>query len=137
MYEVPRCAGPGCGRPLTRLGTGRRPKYCGQNCRKAAQRERERQAEAERRRTVQLAEAKATVARLRRPLEEAGFRTVADHAADVYACACDPGLPPADLDRTIAYLHLAADALAVLARDYRHAAGEAARLSPAAGPPVR
>ena len=124
-------------RPLTRLGTGRRPKYCGQNCRKSAQRERDRQAEAGWRRAVQFAEAKATVARLRHPLEEAGFRTVADHAADVYACACDPGLPPADLDRAIAYLHLAVDELAVLARDYRHAADEAARLSPAAGPPVR
>ena len=129
MYEVPRCAGPGCNRPLTRLGTGRRPKYCGPNCRKAAQRERDRLAEAGQKRAAHLAEAKATVARLRRPLKEAGFRTVADHAADVYACACDPALPPADLDRAIAYLRLAADELAVLARDYRHAADEAARLS--------
>jgi hypothetical protein len=69
------------------------------------------------------------VVRLRRPLEEAGFRTGPDHAADVYACACDPGLPAADLDRALAYLRLAVDELAVLARDYRHAAGGAARLS--------
>ena len=113
----------------TRLGTGSRPKYCGQNCRKAAQRERDRQAEAERQRAAQFAEAKATVVRLRHPLEEAGFRTVADHAADVHACACDPGLPPTDLDRAIAYLHLAADELAALARGYRLAADESARLS--------
>jgi hypothetical protein len=73
------------------------------------------------------------VARLRRPLQEAGFQTVADHAADVYACACDPALPPADLDRAIAYLRLAVDELAVLACDYRHAADEGARLSRAAG----
>ena len=78
---------------------------------------------------MQLAEAKATVARLRRPLEEAGFRTVADHAADVYARACDPALPPDDLDRAIAYLRLAVDEFAAVAGDYRHAADEAARLS--------
>ena len=129
MYEVPRCAGPDCNRPLTRLGTGRRPKYCGPNCRKAAQRERDRQAEAGQRRAVQLAEAKATMARLRRPLEEAAFHAVPDWSADAYASACDPGLPPADLDRSLAQLRLAVDELAVLAGDYRQAAREAARLT--------
>jgi len=129
MYEVPGCAGPGCGRPMTRLGTGRRPRYCGPNCRKAAQRERDRQAGAERRRAVQLADATATVARLRRPLEEAGFRLVADAAANVYASAADPGLDVADLDQSLAQLRLAVDELAALARDYRHAADAAAWLS--------
>lgn len=123
MYEVPRCAGPGCGRPMTRLGTGRRPRYCGPNCRKAAQRERDRLAGAEQRRAVQLADATATVTRLRRPLEEAGFRTSV-RAANVYAAAADP-VDVADLDQSLAQLRLAVDELAVLARDYRHAADEA------------
>ncbi len=122
MYDVARCAGPGCGRPLTRLGTGRRPKYCGQNCRKAAQRERDRIAEAERQRVVQFAAAKANTARLRRPLKEAGFRDVADHAALVVSCATDSDRPRRELDQAVAGLHRAAANLASLARQYREAA---------------
>ena len=122
MYDVARCAGPGCGRPLTRLGTGRRPKYCGQNCRKAAQRERDRVAEAERERAELLAAARAANARLRRPLEEAGFRDVADHAALAVSCATDPDRPRRELDQAVADLHHAAANLASLARQYREAA---------------
>ena len=123
------CAGPDCRRKVEPRQTGRPARYCSASCRQAAHRARVRAAEDAAARAAQLAEAKATTARLRRPLEEAGFRTVADHAANVYASACDPGLPPADLDRAVAQLHLAAEELAVLARDYRHAADEAARLS--------
>lgn len=129
MCEVPRCAGPDCNRPLTRLGTGRRPKYCGDRCRKAAQRERGRQAEAGQRRAAQLAEAKATMARLAKPLNDAAFRTAADQAASVYSCANDPELTPADLDQAIARARLAVDELAVLARDYRRAADQSSNLS--------
>jgi hypothetical protein len=71
MSDVIRCAGPGCDKPLTRLATGRPPKYCGPNCRKAAQRARDRAAEAGRRRALLLAEAQAAAAGSWRPLEEA------------------------------------------------------------------
>ena len=79
--DVDQCAGPGCARPLNRPATGRPAKYCGDNCRQAAHREKVRAAQAERERAEQLAAAKAATARLWRPLEEAGFHDVAGHAA--------------------------------------------------------
>jgi hypothetical protein len=127
--NVNRCANPDCRAVIEPRPTGRPARYCGAACRQAAHRGRVRAAEDAAERAARLAGAKATVARLRRPLEEAGFRTVADHAANVYASAADPGLDVADLDQSLAQLRLAVEELAVLARDYRHAADAAAWLS--------
>jgi hypothetical protein len=128
---VARCAGPGCGRPLARKATGRPPKFCSGNCNKAAQRARARAAEAERARAAQLAVARAAADRLRRPLEEAGFRTVAEAAALVVSCAADQDRPRAELDQAVTRLLGAAGDLAGIAREFRAAADLAARLSPA------
>lgn len=122
MNDVLRCAGPGCARPLNRPATGRPAKFCGDNCRQAAHREKVRAAQAERERAEQLAAAKATTTRLWRPLEEAGFHDVADHAALVMSCAADPDRPRRELDQALADLHHATANLASLARQYRDAA---------------
>jgi hypothetical protein len=119
---VARCAGPGCGRPLARAATGRPARYCGDNCRQAAHREKVRAAQAEQERAGRLAAAKAATARLWRPLEEAGFHDVADHAALVVSCATDPARPRRELVQAVADLHHAATHLASLARQYREAA---------------
>ena len=122
MDDVVRCAGPGCGRPLNRPATGRPARYCGGNCRQAAHREKVRAAQAERDRADQLAAAKAATARLWRPLEEAGFHDVADHAALVVSCATDPARPRRELDQAVADLQLGVANLASIARQFREAA---------------
>jgi hypothetical protein len=78
-------------------------------------------AQAERERAERLAAAKATTARLWRPLEEAGFHDVADRAALVMSCAADPDRPRRELDQALADLHHATATLASLARQYRDA----------------
>src|SRR5260370_38605162 len=118
---VARCAGPGCGRPLARAATGRRARYCGDNCRQAAHRAKARAAEEAAARAARLAEAKATTAPLWRPLEEAGFRAVAEHAARVLSCAADPGRPRRELHQALAGLRPAAAHLASIARQCRRA----------------
>jgi len=130
---VVRCAGPGCGRPIGRAATGRPARYCGDNCRQAARRARVRAEEEGAARAARLAEARATTVRLQRPLEAAGFRDVAEHAALVASCATDPGRPRRDLDQAISGLHQAAAVLAGLARQYREASDLARELG---GPPV-
>jgi hypothetical protein len=129
-----RCAGPGCLRTLGRAATGRRARYCGPNCRQAARREKVRAAEETAARAARLADARATAARLSGPLEETGFRTVADLAALVYAAAADPGRPRADLDQAIRDLDHATGRLAGIAREYRDAADLARHLDPAGSP---
>ncbi len=62
--------------------------------------------------------------RLWRPLEEAGFHDVADHAALVVSCATDPARPRRELDQALAGLHHAAANLASLVRQYREAADQ-------------
>jgi len=121
VNDVVRCAGPGCARPLNRPATGRPAKYCGDNCRQAAHREKVRAAQAERERAGQLAAAKATTARLWRPLEEAGFHDVADHAALVVSCAADPDRPRREYDQALADLHHATAILASIAGQVRDA----------------
>jgi hypothetical protein len=101
MDDAARCAGPGCGRALDRAATGRRALYCGQNCRQAARRARARAEEEAAARAARLAEAKATASRVWRPLEEAGFRTVADLAALVLATAADHERPRAEMDQAV------------------------------------
>ena len=129
MNDVVRCGGPGCARPLNRPATGRPAKYCGDNCRQAAHREKVRAAQAERDRAERLAAAKAATERLWRPLAEAGFRDVAEHAALVLSCAADPARPRRELDQAVAGLHHAAANLASLARQYREAADLARELA--------
>ena len=70
----------GCGKPIKRRPTGRPARYCSDNCRVAAYRDRARQAEAarladeERQRQARLAElARRRAAGLWRPLEEAVY----------------------------------------------------------------
>jgi hypothetical protein len=130
MHEVVRCAGPGCNRPLTRLGTGRPPKYCGPNCRQAAKRARDRAAEAERQRALRLAEAKATAARTWRPLEEIS-REAEELAAAVLAYAA--GGDRRDLTAKLAELHGAVGQLERLAMTYFDAAELAGQLQAAQG----
>jgi hypothetical protein len=129
---VARCAGPGCGQPVTRAATGRPARYCGGNCRQAARRARVRAGEEAAARAARLAGAKATTARLWRPLEAAGFRDVGEHAALVVSCAADLARPRADLDQAIRELHQAAADLTAMARDYRAAADLARQLGPGA-----
>jgi hypothetical protein len=128
-----RCAALGCGRAVTRAATGRPARYCGDNCRQAARRARVRAEEEAAARAARHAEARATTARLQRPLEAAGFRDVAEHAALVAACATDPVRPRRDLDQAISSLHQAAAVLAGLARQYREASDIAAELAEGAG----
>lgn len=78
-------------------------------------------------RAARLPEARAVQAGLLRPLQAAAFNTVPNHAADVFACANDPGIPAAELGQAIAKLYAAAEELAELARTYRDAADEAAQ----------
>lgn len=119
---VARCAGPGCGLPLTRAATGRPARYCGDNCRQAAHREKARAAETTAARAAQLHQARATLDRLWRPLEVAGFRDVGEHAALVVSCAADLDRPRGELDQAITGLHQAVAHLAGIARQYRAAA---------------
>ncbi len=128
-----RCAGPGCGRPLARAATGRPARYCGNNCRQAARRARVRAEEEAAARAARLGQARADTARLRAPLEAAGFRDVAERAALVASCATDPGRPRRELDQAIGGLHQAAAVLAGLARQYREASDLVRELG---GPPV-
>jgi len=129
MDDVARCAGPHCGRPLARAATGRRALYCGQNCRQAARRARIRAAEEAAARAARLAGARATTARLRRPLETAGHHDVGELAGTVVAAA-SPGRPRSELEQAIRDLHQAAAHLASMARDYRAAADLARQLDP-------
>jgi hypothetical protein len=130
MDEVVRCAGPECNRPLMRLGTGRPPKYCGPNCRKAAQRARDRVAEVERQRVLKLAGAKSTAARSWRPLEEISHEAE-DLAAAVLAYAA--GGDRADLVGKLAEFREAAWQLEDLAMTYFDAAELAKQLEAAPG----
>jgi hypothetical protein len=126
---VARCAGPGCGRPLARAATGRPARYCGDNCRQAARRARVRAEQEAAARAARLGQARAATARLRRPLEAAGFRDVAERAALVLSCATDSGRPRRELDQAISGLHQAAAGLASLARQYREASDLARELA--------
>jgi hypothetical protein len=126
--DFPRCAGPYCRRPLTRAATGRRPLYCGPNCRQAARRARVRAEEEAAARAARLADAKATASRLFRPLEETGFHTVADLAALVFAAAADPERPRAELDQAVGDMLAQASELAHLACRYRDASDLARQL---------
>lgn len=119
---VTRCAGPGCGRPLARAATGRPARYCGDNCRQAARRARVRAEQEAAERAARLDQARATTARLWRPLEAAGFCDVGEHAALVVSCAADPARPRREFDQAIARLHQAVAHLAGLASQYRDAA---------------
>ena len=136
MDDVARCAGPGCGRPLTRPGTGRPASYCGPNCRQAAHRERVRQAEAERQRRVQLAEARAAAARSWRHLEEDATEA-ADLAGAVVAYAA--GTSRHDLVIKLAEFREAGRRVEDLALAYFDATARAAQLAgqPGAGTPAR
>jgi hypothetical protein len=125
MDEVARCAGPGCNKPLTRLGTGRPPKYCGPNCRKAAQRERDRAAEAQRQWARRLADAKGTAAAAWRPLEETA-REAEELAGAVLAYAA--GSDRVDLAAKLAEWHETAGQLEQLAITYFDATELAGRL---------
>ena len=88
---APRCEYRPCSRVLERAATGRPPRYCGPNCRQAAHRERVRQAEEAAAAAAELAEARATSARLWPQLEEASL-DVAETATAVlsYAAYEDP-----------------------------------------------
>jgi hypothetical protein len=126
--DFARCAGPYCGRPLARAATGRRPLYCGPNCRQAARRARVRAEEEAAARAARLADARVTASRLFRPLEEAGFHTVADLAALVFAAAVDPERPRDELDQAVGDMLAEASELALLARRYRDASDHARQL---------
>jgi hypothetical protein len=127
--DVARCAAPYCGQPLTRAATGRRPRYCGPNCRQTARRARVRAEEEVAARAAQLAEARATTARLWRPMEAAAFHDVPDLAALVLSCAADLDRPRAALHDAIGQLDDAAAGLARMAREYRNATELARRLA--------
>lgn len=79
-------------------------------------------------RAARLADARATASRLFRPLEEAGFHTVADLAALVFAAAADHARPRAELDQAAGDMLAAASELAILARRYRDASDLARQL---------
>lgn len=127
--DATRCAGPGCRAALAAPATGRRPRYCGPNCRQAARRARVHAEEEAAERAARRAEASATASRLWRPLEEAGFHTVADLAALVVACAADETRPSAELDQAVSDMMEAAEELGDMASQYRAAADLARRLT--------
>lgn len=131
MDESLRCEGPGCDQTLTRAATGRPAKFCGPNCRKAAQRQRDRAAEAERQHARQLAEARATAAGVWRPLEETAHE-VGEIAGAVFAYAA--GGNRADLAGKLREFRLAAGQLEVLAVTYSDASARAAQLAGEASP---
>jgi uncharacterized Zn finger protein (UPF0148 family) len=134
VNDVLRCAGPGCSRPLVRLGTGRPPRYCGPNCRKAAQRARDRAADNDRQRAEQLAGAQETAARTWRPLEEAS-RDTEELAAAVLSYAA--GADRRDVAAKLAELHQAVRQLEHLAMTYVDATELARRLKePRETPPA-
>jgi uncharacterized Zn finger protein (UPF0148 family) len=124
--DVVQCAGPGCGQPLTRLATGRPARYCGPNCRKAAQRDRDRQAEAARQRAAQLAAARAAAARSWRQLEEDAHET-GDLAAAIVAYAA--GQDRRDLTVKLAEFRDTARRVEALAIEYFDATALTARLT--------
>jgi hypothetical protein len=134
VHDAARCAGPGCGKPLTRLATGRPARYCGPNCRKAAQRDRDRRAEAERQRAAQLAGARAAAARAWRPLEE-DVHEVAELARAVLACAA--GEDRHDLAVKLAEFREAARRVETLALSYFDATALADRLTRPPGDTAR
>lgn len=120
-----RCAGPGCYRPLVQPPVGRRKKYCGGNCKKAAQRAKAYAARDAAERAAQLQAARDEMARLWRPLEQEGTAEVAEAAARVFTAVGSGG----DVDETVADLRRHVDRLAHLARGYRDASERADRLS--------
>lgn len=121
-----RCAGPGCYRTIVQPWTGRRKRYCGGNCKKAAQRARQYAARDAAERAAQLQAAQDEMSRLWRPLEQAGTSDVAEAAAAVFtAAARDDG----DVDAAIIEFRRHAETLTRLARGYRDASDRAARLS--------
>jgi hypothetical protein len=121
-----------CGKPLGRLIRGRPRLYCGDACRKAAQRDRGRPAAAERKRAEHLADARAAAARAWRPLEKTSEET-AELAAAVLAYAA--GDTRADLTGKIGELRAAVGELARLAVDYFDATRLAAQLEADADDP--
>ena len=123
-----RCEAPYCGQPLTAAATGRRPRYCGPNCRQAARRARVRAQEEAAARAAQLAEAQAAASRLWRPME-AAVHDVPGLAALVLSCAADQDRPRAELADAISRLDQAAATLARMARDYRDNSDLARRLA--------
>ena len=127
--DAARCAAPHCGRQLERAATGRRSLYCGQNCRQAARRARVRAQEEAAERAARLAGARATAGRLWRPLEEAGFHTVAELGALVVSCAADDTRPRAELDQAVNAMLEATGNLASMARQYRAATDLARQLA--------
>jgi hypothetical protein len=92
------------------LRRGRPRAWCGDACRKAAQRDRDRGAALDRRQAAELATARAQTARTWRPLEAASEET-AELAARVLACATGT-----DRDRLAAVLGELRAASAELAR---------------------
>lgn len=102
-----------CGTPIEQQNRGRPRLWCGDTCRKAAQRDRDRPVLTARRLTGQLAMARADAARTRRQMQDTARETGA-LALDVAAAGTT-----AELDAAIAALNAAALKLAALAR--RHA----------------
>ncbi|MFI5068135.1 MAG: hypothetical protein ACHP9Z_29715 [Streptosporangiales bacterium] len=133
MTMTASCAAPHCSRPVPRSTTGRPGRYCSPACRQAAYRERARQAAVGQARAAQLADAKATAARLWRPLEQCGFSDLPELAAAVVAYAGDPDETRAGLAKVLTRLQETAERLAGLALGYRDATDTAARLT-AGGP---
>jgi hypothetical protein len=124
--DVARCAGPGCGQPLTRLATGRPARYCGPNCRKAAQRDRDRRAEAELQLAAWLAAARAAAARSWHQLGEDAHAAGGLAAAVVTHAA---GHDRQDLTAKLAEFRETARRVEALAIEYFDAAALATRLT--------
>jgi hypothetical protein len=122
------CAGPGCTRPLAHPPTGRRRRYCGPNCKKAAARHKQYAARDAAERAEQLQAARAALAEMAPRLDKAAFTTVGDVATLVYVCGTDLSRPARELDKAIVMLREAAGQLEHLAREYRTASARAAEL---------
>lgn len=122
VNDIARCAGPDCRRPLTRRATGRPARYCGAQCRKAAQRERNRRADAEQR----LAPAQAAAVRARQHLEE-HVDSALDRAAAVVELAA--GHDQAKLARMLAAYRAEANSIEIAAIKLFEATALAARLT--------
>jgi hypothetical protein len=114
-----------CGKPLGQRARGRRRLYCGDACRKGAQRDRGRPVGGDRRRAVQIATARAEAARAWRPLEAAA-RDTADLSAALVAAAA--GNDRAALDKAIGELRAAVSDAARLAAGYFNATAAARSL---------
>jgi predicted nucleic acid-binding Zn ribbon protein len=119
---------PVCHGPITARATGRPARYCSDNCRQAAHRERAREAKAARQLAADLANAKATMQRLFRPMEETSHE-VAELAGEVFGTAADPGRDPAALAKALAAFAWAAQRLERYALDYQDADNTVAVLS--------